>query len=72
MKIKRFENIETLRAWMIDSSGLIDRLIDAFNHDPIASSHHINLNLVSTLHDPQFGSSSHDHVFLFFDCESFT
>ena len=57
---------------MIYSSCLSNRLIDPFNHDPVASRHHIDFNLVPALIDPQATDTPDDHVFLLFNREPLT
>jgi len=57
---------------MIYSGSLGNRLINPLNHDPVASRHHIDLNLVPALIDPQPSDTPDYHVFLLFNREPLT
>jgi hypothetical protein len=72
MKLHRLKNIEASSTLVIYSGSFSYRLIYPLYHDPVARSHHIHLDLVSALIDPQPSDIPDDHIFLLFDSEPLT
>ena len=57
---------------MIYSSSFSYWLVDPLNHDPVPCCHHIDLNLVPALIDPETSDTPHYHIFLLLDSEALT